>query len=330
MKAVLALEDGTLFVGRSCTGQGETGGHVIFHTDMSGYQNILNDPAYYGQMVCLTYPLIGNCGVSLEDMHSSRLHCSALLVKECCPKPSNWQARESLPDYLSRHGVLCLEDIDTRALTRHLRMHGTMRGIISTADLSAEELVAKARAVPEQASAPVDAVAPDSPYWWTENGPVAAPLHSGLPQWPDAPGKARVLMYDYGTTWDTLRQLTAQGLCVLVVPPRFPAAHALSLAPSGILLSSGPGDPTGLPDVVDTVRELCASLPVAGLGLGHELLALALGGRTTRLKFGHHGANHPVRNELTGKISFFPSIMIFMQIFPEWMRSCQPMSTSMT
>ncbi|NLY40115.1 MAG: glutamine-hydrolyzing carbamoyl-phosphate synthase small subunit [Desulfovibrionales bacterium] len=306
MKAILALEDGTIFAGHSCTGQGEARGEVLFSTDMSGYQHILHDPAYYGKMVCLTYPLIGNCGVTLEDIHASRLHCPALIMKECCAKPSNWQARESLPAYLARHGVMGLEGIDTRALTRYLRMHGTMRGIISTAALAPEELVAQAKALPAaDASTLMSAVSPASPYLWTANGPVPAKMDNDLPQWPDAPGKARVLVYDYGTTWDSMQQLENQGLAILAVPPLFPVEKVQALAPSGILLSSGPGDPAMLTDAVTIIRELCATYPVAGLGLGHQLLALALGGRTYKLKFGHHGANHPVRNERTGKIAFY-------------------------
>jgi len=175
MRAILALEDGTWFEGRSFTGEGETSGEVIFNTGMSGYQEILTDPSYYGQLVCMTYPLIGNYGVNPEDVESSRIHCPAMIVKECCKEPSNWRSTESLPEYLMRHGVMGLEGIDTRALTRHLRIHGAMRGVISTSDLTVEELTAKARALPSMEGANlVDFVAPREPYSWTGTAPAPA------------------------------------------------------------------------------------------------------------------------------------------------------------
>ena len=304
MKAILALEDGTWFAGQSFTGPGEAGGEVIFNTGMSGYQEILTDPSYYGQMVCMTYPLIGNYGVNLEDVESSRIHCPAFIVKECCKQPSNWRSRESLPEYLMRHGVMGLEGIDTRALTRHLRIHGAMRGVISTADLSPEELTAKAKALPSMEGANlVDFVAPGEAYHWTPGGPVTAPVVDGLPQWPaDSADKMRVVVYDYGIKWNILRLLAAENLSILAVPPLFPMESVQKLSPHGVFLSNGPGDPATLTEAIAIIRGLCDLYPVAGICLGHQLLGIALGGTSFKLKFGHHGINHPVRDDITRKI----------------------------
>ncbi|GAB6113465.1 glutamine-hydrolyzing carbamoyl-phosphate synthase small subunit [Desulfomicrobium salsuginis] len=304
MKAILALEDGTWFAGQSFTGPGEAGGEVIFNTGMSGYQEILTDPSYYGQMVCMTYPLIGNYGVNLEDVESSRVHCPAFIVKECCKKPSNWRATESLPDYLVRHGVMGLEGIDTRALTRHLRINGAMRGIISTEDLTPEELVAKAKALPSMEGANlIDFVAPKEPYYWTGTEPAPAKMDGDLPLWPEgSEGTVRVVVYDYGIKWNILRLLAAEGLTILAVPPKFPAALVKKLSPSGVFLSNGPGDPATLKDEIAIIKELCEHFPVGGICLGHQLLGIALGGTSFKLKFGHHGINHPVQDDITQKI----------------------------
>ncbi|NLW81112.1 MAG: glutamine-hydrolyzing carbamoyl-phosphate synthase small subunit [Desulfovibrionales bacterium] len=303
MKAILALEDGTWFTGQSFTGHGEAGGEVIFNTGMSGYQEILTDPSYYGQMVCMTYPLIGNYGVNLEDVESSRIHCPALIVKECCKKPSNWRAKESLPDYLTRHGVMGLEGIDTRALTRHLRIHGAMRGIISTTAVPPGDLVAKARALPSMEGANlIDFVAPTEPYYWTAAGPAPAHMDGDMPLWPAGGGDFRVIVYDYGIKWNILRLLKAQNLAILVVPPNFAVEAVKKLSPHGIFLSNGPGDPATLTEAVAIIKEICELYPVAGICLGHQLLGIALGGSSFKLKFGHHGINHPVRDDITGKI----------------------------
>ena len=304
MKAILALEDGTWFAGESFTGPGEAGGEVIFNTGMSGYQEILTDPSYYGQMVCMTYPLIGNYGVNLEDVESSKIHCPAFIVKECCKKPSNWRAKESLPDYLMRHGVMGLEGIDTRALTRHLRINGAMRGIISTEDLTPEELVAKAQALPSmEGSNLVDFVAPTAPYTWTAQGPVPVKMDGDLPLWPEgSEDSIRVVVYDYGVKWNILRLLSAEGLTILAVPPKFPVELVKKLSPSGIFLSNGPGDPATLKEEISIIKELCELYPVGGICLGHQLLGIALGGTSFKLKFGHHGINHPVQDDITRKI----------------------------
>jgi carbamoyl-phosphate synthase small subunit len=298
MKAILALEDGTVFTGESFTGPGEAGGEVIFHTAMSGYQEILTDPSCYGRMVCMTYPLIGNYGVNPDDAESGRIHSPALMVKECCKEPSNWRATESLPDYLKRHGVMGMEGIDTRALTRHLRTHGSMRGVISTQG-DVEALVAKAKALsPMEGADLVRFVAPQEPYHWTDQGPRPTAA-----KWPEgSEGKLRVIVYDYGIKWSILRLLAAEDLVILAVPPTFPVESVKKLAPHGIFLSGGPGDPAALTESVAIIKELCDLYPVGAVCLGHQLLALALGGTRFKLKFGHHGANHPVRNNADGKI----------------------------
>jgi carbamoyl-phosphate synthase small subunit len=304
MKALLALEDGAWFAGQSFTGQGEAGGEVIFNTGMSGYQEILTDPSYYGQMVCMTYPLIGNYGVNLDDVESARVHCPAFIVKECCKKPSNWRATESLPDYLVRHGIMGLEGIDTRALTRHLRINGAMRGMISTGNITPEELAAKAKALPSMEGANlVDFVAPTGPYYWSGTGPVSASMDGDLPLWPEnSTDQIRVVVYDYGIKWNILRLLAAENLTMLVVPPLFPAECVKKLAPHGVFLSNGPGDPATLTGAIAIIKELCEAYPVGGICLGHQLLGIALGGTSFKLKFGHHGINHPVRDDITRKI----------------------------
>jgi carbamoyl-phosphate synthase small subunit len=304
MKAILALEDGTWFAGQSFTGPGEAGGEVIFNTGMSGYQEILTDPSYYGQMVCMTYPLIGNYGVNLEDVESSRIHCPAMIVKECCKQPSNWRSTESLPDYLMRHGVMGLEGIDTRALTRHLRIHGAMRGFITTADLTPEEIAAKAKGLPSMEGANlVEFVAPGEPYYWDGTGPVPAKMDGDLPLWPEnSEGSLRVVVYDYGIKWNILRLLAAENLTILAVPPAFPVELVKKLAPNGVFLSNGPGDPATLKTEIGIIKELCELYPVGGICLGHQLLGIALGGTSFKLKFGHHGINHPVRDDITRKI----------------------------
>jgi carbamoyl-phosphate synthase small subunit len=303
MKAILALEDGTIFHGTSFTGPGETGGEVIFNTGMTGYQEIITDPSYFGQMVVMTSPHIGNYGVNPEDCESHRVHCAALIVRECCHIPSNWRATESLPAYLARHGAVGLEGIDTRALTRHLRIHGAMRGIISTDTADPDTLVDKARALPPMEGAGlVHHVAPHVPYLWTQAGPTPAPLDAaGLPQWPEK-GRFRVIVYDYGVKWNILRLLAAQDCALLAVPPRFPVDMVRRLAPHGIFLSNGPGDPAALTEEIAIIRQLCDEFPVAGICLGHQLLGIALGGSSFKLKFGHHGTNHPVQCLTTGKI----------------------------
>ncbi len=302
MKAYLVLEDGFYLEGQSFTGEFEQGGEVIFNTGMTGYQEILTDPSYKGQMVCMTYPLIGNYGINPEDMESETIHASALIVKECCKEPSNWRSTETLPEFLIRHKVPGIEGIDTRALTVHLRNVGALRGIISTKTDSIAELTEKAKALPSmEGQNLVTKVAPTSPYTW--NGkPLPAKLNSdGSYPWQDK-SKPSVLVYDYGIKWNILRLLNEQGLELLIVPPSFSAQEVKNSGAEAIFLSNGPGDPATLQAEIATIKTLTQDYPIAGICLGHQLLGHALGGKTEKLKFGHHGCNHPVKDLQTGHI----------------------------
>ncbi len=310
MEALLTLEDGFSLRGHSFTGPIDSqttihGGEVIFNTGMTGYQEILTDPSYCGQMVCLTYPLIGNYGINPWDYESPKVQVAALLVKECCKEPSNWQATESLPEFLKRHGVPGVEGLDTRALTLHLRKHGAMRGAISTSILNPEELRKKALELPEMAGQNlVPKVAPKKPYRFD----VEAEKRGESPlKWLEKPswentGKKRVLVYDFGIKWSILRLLLAEGHDIIMVPPTFGVADVETLKPDGIFLSNGPGDPATLKAEIAIITELVKKYPTAGICLGHQLLGHALGGTTEKLKFGHHGCNHPVKDLETGRI----------------------------
>lgn len=301
MKAWLALEDGFVLEGQSFTGAGETGGEAIFNTGMTGYQEILTDPSYAGQMVCMTYPLIGNYGITREDMESGKVHVEALIVKECCKVPSNWRAECSLPEYLKANGVMGIEGIDTRALTRHLRLNGAMRGIISTEVSDPAELVARAKAIPSmEGQNLVTRVAPNQPYRWIDNAPQTVDLSNKDVIWSGC--GPRVVVFDFGIKWNIVRLLVAQDFDVLVVPPTFTAAEVDAIAPDAIFLSNGPGDPATLQEEIATIAILADKYPLAGICLGHQLLGHALGGKTHKLKFGHHGCNHPVKDLTTGRI----------------------------
>ncbi|MFO7727998.1 MAG: glutamine-hydrolyzing carbamoyl-phosphate synthase small subunit [Desulfonatronovibrio sp.] len=301
MKAILALEDGTWFEGQSFTGPGEAGGEVIFNTGMTGYQEIITDPSYIGQMVCMTYPLIGNYGINPEDVESSKIQASALIVKECCKEPSNWRSTESLPDYLSRHNVMGIEGIDTRALTSHIRMHGAMRGLMSTNELDPKTLAEKARDIPDMEGLNLaEQAGYTKPYTWADNGPIPVGLDQGRYEWPGTGPK--VLVYDYGVKWNILRLLKESGLDLLVVPADFSFEQASRIDPDGVFLTNGPGDPGAMTKSIETISKLADKYPMAGICLGNQLLGLALGGKSYKLKFGHHGANHPVKDLSTGKI----------------------------
>ena len=321
MKALLALEDGFVLEGESFTGPIDlTGGEVIFNTAMAGYQELLTDPSYAGQMVCLTYPLIGNYGINPDDMESEKVHMSALIVKECCKEPSNWRATESLPDFLMRQGVPGIEGIDTRALTLHLRKNGAMRGCISTSILDAEELVKKAQELPSmEGQNLVTRVAPDKPYRWDDAAGRPAPVQlnaDGSYDWPQ--GKAlHIVVYDFGIKWNILRLLAAQDMELLVVPPSFTCEQVKAAAPDGVFLSNGPGDPATLKAEIAEIAKMADIFPIGAICLGHQLLGHALGGTTTKLKFGHHGVNHPVKNLLTGRIEISSQNHGFCVIPPE-------------
>lgn len=300
--ATLMLEDGFSLAGESVNGPIETGGEAIFTTNMTGYQEVLTDPSYTGQLVCMTWPHIGNYGICGKDMESGKIHAQALLVKECCREPSNWRAEMSLPEFLQLNGTPCIEGLDTRALARHLRIHGAMRGIISTEDSDSESLLAKVRALPSmRGSRLVPRVAAKRPWRWLNGAPAEVELagdgshawsNSGLP----------LVVYDYGIKWNILRHLEAAGFETLCVPPGFTPEQMRATGAKGVFLSNGPGDPSTLDREVDIVRQLCESFPVAGICLGHQLIGRAFGAQTEKLKFGHHGCNHPVRDLGTGKI----------------------------
>ncbi|MBM4293960.1 MAG: glutamine-hydrolyzing carbamoyl-phosphate synthase small subunit [Deltaproteobacteria bacterium] len=304
MKALLALEDGLALWGRSFTGPGEAAGEVVFNTAMTGYQEILTDPSYKGQIVTMTYPLMGNYGVNPEDSESRGIQVEGFIVKEYHPYPSNWRSKGALADYLKSHDKLGVEGLDTRAVTKRLREVGAMRGIISTLDLNPESLVRRARELPSMEGLDlVPLVTCSQPYWWEENvaqPPSAEPvdLHS---LWQERSGR-KVALYDYGVKFNIIRSLKARGLEVLVVPAPTPAAAVLALNPAGIVLSNGPGDPAAVTYAIENVRHCLGAAPMFGICLGHQLMGLALGGRTFKLKFGHRGANQPVKNLVSGRV----------------------------
>jgi carbamoyl-phosphate synthase small subunit len=301
--AALALEDGTVFSGRSFTGEGEATGEVVFNTSMSGYQEILTDPSYCGQMVTMTYPLIGNYGINDADVESDRIQVRSLLLKEYQEYPSNWRSQRSLAQYLQAGRVLGVEGIDTRALTRHIRLTGAMRAVVSTLDLDPDSLVEKARSSPQMAGRDlVMDVTCREPMLWQDGKPIR--LQGGLEQfrWPDRPGHWRVAAMDFGVKYNILRSLEQRKCTVLMLPADTLPAAIEQLKPDGLFLSNGPGDPAAVQYAVETIRTQIGRRPVFGICLGHQLIGLALGGRTFKLKFGHRGANQPVKDLTTDKV----------------------------
>jgi carbamoyl-phosphate synthase small subunit len=297
-EAVLVLRDGRVFRGEALGAEGETSGEVIFNTAMSGYQEILTDPSYRGQIVTMTYPLIGNYGCNDEDVESRRPWVNGFIVKEASAYPSSWRGWVSLDQYLKTHDIIGLQGIDTRALTRHLRDHGSQDGIVSSADLDVERLRERARALPRIAGRDlVSEVTVQAPFGWIE-GAWKRERGYGLPPAP----RFTVVAYDAGIKLNILRQFRTAGCDVIVVPADTPAAAVLERKPDGVFLSNGPGDPEAVPYLVDSVRALLGRVPVFGICLGHQIIGLAAGGRTYKLPFGHHGANHPVRDLATGRV----------------------------
>jgi len=296
--ALLALADGRVFRGEALGAPGVGRGEVVFNTSMTGYQEILTDPSYRGQMVCMTYPLIGNYGINSEDVESRRPWVAGFIVKEACPYPSSWRSRISLDDYLREHGIVGIQGIDTRALTRHLRDQGAQEGIISTEEPDAARLAERARALPGLIGRDlVSEVSVDQPHAWTE-GPWD--LVRGYTSPPAA--RFKVIAFDSGIKQNILRCLAGIGCDVEVVPADTGAAAVLERKPHGIFLSNGPGDPEAVPYLIETVRGLAGKAPIFGICLGNQILGLALGGSTYKLKFGHHGGNHPVRDLETGRV----------------------------
>ena len=300
MKAIIALEDGATFVGRSFTGPGEAVGEIVFNTSMSGYQEVLTDPSYTGQLVTMTYPLIGNYGVNPEDMESAAIHPKAFLVKEYHALPCNHRATRSLGDFLGEFGILGVEGFDTRALVRHIRSQGAMKAMVSTLDLDPASLVERAKAWPGFLG--VDLVAEvtcQTPYGWADNRPQPGSHFTTAAGDSDS---FKVVAFDFGIKYNQLRLLCEKGCRVQVVPATTSAAEVLAMEPDGIFLSNGPGDPAGVRGVVETVRALLGKKPIFGICLGHQMLGLAYGGTSYKLKFGHRGGNQPVKDLTTGHV----------------------------
>ncbi|MBT9170391.1 MAG: Carbamoyl-phosphate synthase small chain [Actinobacteria bacterium] len=305
MKALLALEDGTYFEGESFGSTGECCGEVVFNTSMTGYQEILTDPSYCSQIVTLTYPEIGNYGVNREDVESRSPFVSGLVVRKCSPSYSNWRAEASLEDFLHQHQILAIQGVDTRRLTRHIRSLGAMRGVLSTRELDPQKLTEKARRSPGLIGRDlVQKVSGDKPYVF-QPGPGQNKLwfREALPGTGGGGGTTpRVVVLDFGVKYNILRSLTSLGCEVIVLPARATAKEVLSFQPQGVLLSNGPGDPQAVTYAIETANKLIGKLPIMGICLGHQILALALGANTFKLKFGHRGANHPVLNTRTGRV----------------------------
>jgi carbamoyl-phosphate synthase small subunit len=297
-KALLVLEDGSSFEGFAFAGAGETLGEVVFNTGMTGYQEVITDPSYKGQIVLMTYPLVGNYGINDDDMESAGIHLEGFIVKEYQSHPSNWRMKKSLKSFLEDNGKIGLEGIDTRALTRRLRLSGSMKGIISTENENIDELLAKVRAYPGLVGRDlVREVSCQTPYLWKKG----APSKSKIPG-KKSVKKLRVVVLDCGVKYNILRLLEKNGCEVVVVPATATGSEILSYQPDGVLLSNGPGDPAALPYIVDATRTVLGRTPVFGICLGHQIIGQAVGGETCKLKFGHHGINQPVKNLETGRV----------------------------
>ncbi|HZR20849.1 MAG TPA: glutamine-hydrolyzing carbamoyl-phosphate synthase small subunit [Verrucomicrobiae bacterium] len=313
MKAVLALEDGSLFHGHGFGARASACGEVCFNTSMTGYQEILTDPSYKGQIVSMTYPLIGNYGVNLQDVESWRPHVAGFVIRELSPVVSNWRADFSLAEYLEKNGIPGISGIDTRALTKKLRVRGALNGFISTEEISDAEALNRAKSWPGLLGVDyVKQVTHPESFLWDERDEQSgsfALMHGGSE--PDArqvreplpPADISIVAYDYGMKYNILRRLRQQGFRVRVLPATTPAAEALRSKPAGVFLSNGPGDPSVLDYAVQTVHELTQTgIPVFGICLGHQILGQAFGGKTFKLKFGHRGANQPVKDLESGKV----------------------------
>ena len=293
---MLALEDGRVFRGEGFGAAAETTGEVVFNTAMTGYQEVMSDPSYCGQILTFTYPLIGNYGVNDEDWESDKLRAQGMVVRDLCETPSNWRSSGTLNDLLAGRGVPAISGVDTRALTRHLRDRGTMRGCLSTLSVDADELDEKARRSPRmEGLALADVVTCVEPYWWTEHGPSESETVADR----DRP---LCVAFDFGGKYNILRRLRAEGFRVRVVPARTSPTDVLAMHPDGVLLSNGPGDPGPLDFAISAAREVAPRVPTLGICLGHQLLGLAFGATTRKLKFGHRGANHPVIDRRTGAV----------------------------
>ena len=300
MKATLVLENGLVYEGEAAGAPGETSGEVVFNTSMTGYQEILTDPSYAGQIVTMTVPEVGNYGIADEDEESRGTQVAGFIVREQSPIASNWRSDTTLRDYLTRNDVVAISNVDTRALTRILRSAGVMRGVIATGEVDARELIERARAVPSMEGADlVRGVTCDAPFDWR---PQPSDEFAPVPE-RRAGRPLRIAAYDFGMKYNILRRFAAHNCEVRVYPATTPAAELLATNPDGVFLSNGPGDPAALDYAIDNARDLVkAEVPVFGICLGHQILSLALGGETYKLKFGHRGGNHPVKDLQTGKV----------------------------
>jgi carbamoyl-phosphate synthase small subunit len=298
LKAILLLEDGTVFEGLSFGAKGQKCGEVVFNTSMTGYQEILTDPSYNEQIITMTYPLIGNYGTNNADPESRKVFAAGFIVKENCPYPSNWRSGTSLGEYLKKNNVVGLEGIDTRKLVKHIRTEGAMKGIISSTNLNVNKLRKKLQQYPGLVGRDiVKSVTAGKTYNWN-NGVIDVLTGSEC----KPPKKYKVVAFDFGIKHNILRLLCSHGCHVKVVPAYVSAKQVLRLKPDGVFLSNGPGDPAAVSYAIETVKNLLGKLPIFGICLGHQLLGLALGAKTYKLKFGHRGANHPVKNLQTGKV----------------------------
>jgi len=307
MKATLALENGIWYDGEAAGAAGETGGEVVFNTSMTGYQEILTDPSYAGQIVTMTAPEMGNYGVAADDLESRAPQVAGFIIREESPIASNWRAESTLREYLTRHKIVAISGIDTRALTRVLRSAGVMRGIIATGDVDPRTLVERARALPSmEGSDLVLGVTCERAFDWQPspaNGSGPGPAEFAPPPQTRARRNLRVAAYDFGMKYNILRRFTAYGCDVRVFPATAPASELVAHGPDGVFLSNGPGDPAVLSYAIASAKQLIqADMPVFGICLGHQILSLAMGGDTYKLKFGHRGANHPVKELETGKV----------------------------
>jgi carbamoyl-phosphate synthase small subunit len=301
MQAILALEDGRIFRGEGYGAKGECYGEVVFNTSLTGYQEIFTDPSYAGQIVVLTNPQIGNYGTNAADNEANKPYIEGLVTREFSPISSNWRSQQVADEYLERFNVPVISEIDTRALVRHLRTHGVMRGVISSIETDPEVLVQKARSIRKMDGTDLASVVTTTArYEWEQDGPDPLKTDEGVIAAPRP--NLHVVAYDYGIKRNILRMLSEEGCRVTVVPAQTSAEDVLGLNPDGVFLSNGPGDPEPLGYAQKTIQQLAGRKPVFGICLGHQLIGLALGGKTFKLKFGHHGGNHPVKQMDTGKV----------------------------
>jgi carbamoyl-phosphate synthase small subunit len=304
MHAILALEDGRIFRGKSFGARAESSGEVVFNTSLTGYQEIFTDPSYAGQIVVLTNPHIGNYGTTPHDQEAKRPYIEGLVTREFSPVSSNWRSTQVADEYLERYGVPVIADVDTRALVRHLRSNGVMRGVIASGDnLDVDALVAKARSIRKMEGTDLaSVVTTKEPYKWDASEPKNLTGDPLLKPGEEGAEPFHVVAYDFGIKENILRMLTRENCRVTVVPAKTSAEEVLAMNPDGVFFSNGPGDPEPLDYAIENVQKLQGKAPMFGICLGHQIFGLALGGKTYKLKFGHHGGNHPIMNHQTGKV----------------------------